>query len=178
METGTKNLLITGEPGIGKTTLIMKVAAELKALKPVGFYSGEIRVDGTRKGFRLVSLDGRRGDLAHVDCRSPLVVGKYRVNVRAFEKFLATLNLTASDGRIVIIDEIGKMECLSRLFRDVVDELLSQDRIVIATVAKSGTGLIEHVKQREDMVLFEMMRRNREDLLGKVLRTVQKIRFS
>jgi len=178
MEKGTRNLLITGEPGIGKTTLIMKLAEELKLLKPVGFYSGEIRVDGTRKGFRLVSLDGRRGDLAHVDCRSPLVVGKYRVNVRAFDRFLATLNLPASNGRIVIIDEIGKMECLSRYFCDIVEELLSQERIVIATVAQKGTGLIENVKQREDVVLFEMMRRNREEMFGKVLRAVQKIRFS
>jgi len=178
MEKGTRNLLITGEPGIGKTTLIMKLAEELKSLKPVGFYTGEMRVDGTRKGFRLTSLDGRRGDLAHIDCRSHLVVGKYRVNVRAFDLFLTTINLTASNGRIVIIDEIGKMECMSHRFRGIVEELLAQDRIVIATVAQNGTGLIEHVKQREDVVLFEMVRRNREEMPGKVLRAVQKIRFS
>jgi nucleoside-triphosphatase len=178
MEKGTRNLLITGEPGIGKTTLIMKLAGELNALNPVGFYTGEIRVDGTRKGFQLISLDGRRGTLAHVDCRSRLVVGKYRVNVRAFEQFLVTLNLTASDGRPVIIDEIGKMECLSRRFRGIVEALLSQDRIVIATVAQNGTGLIENVKQREDVVLFEMMRRNREEMLGKVLRRIHLLRFS
>jgi nucleoside-triphosphatase len=178
MDKGTRNLLITGEPGIGKTTLITKLAAELKALNPVGFYTAETRVDGVRKGFQLVSLDGRHGTLAHVDCRSPIVVGKYRVNVRAFEVFLSTLNLTATDGRLVIIDEIGKMECHSRVFRAQVEELLAQDRIVIATVAQNGIGLIEQVKQRDDIVVFEMMRRNREEMLGKVLRRIHQIRFS
>jgi len=178
MEKGPRNLLITGEPGIGKSTLAMKLAEELKALNPVGFYTSEVRVGGTRKGFQLISLDGRRGTLAHVDCRSHLAVGKYRVNVRAFEKFLDDIDLTGSDGRIVIIDEIGKMECLSRYFRMVVEELLDQERIVIATVAQNGAGMIETVKQRADVVLFEMMRRNREEMLGKVLRRVQQIRFS
>jgi len=178
MEKGARNLLITGEPGIGKSTLAMKLVEELKALHPVGFYTDEIRVDGTRKGFQVISLDGRRSHLAHVDCRSPLIIGKYRVNVWAFEKFLDEIDLTGSDGRIVIIDEIGKMECMSRYFRMVVEELLEQERIVIATVAQNGTGMIETVKQREDVILFEMMRRNREEMLGKVLRSVQKIRFS
>ena len=178
METGKRNLLITGEPGIGKTTLIMKLAEELKSLHPVGFYSAEIRVDGVRKGFQLIGLDGRRGTLAHVDCRSYKVVGKYRVNVRAFDEFLEVLNLTAADGRIVIIDEIGKMECMSHLFRDLVEVLLDQDRIVIATVARDGAGMIEQVKQRDDVVLFEIMRRNRSEMVSKVLRRVHQIRFS
>jgi nucleoside-triphosphatase len=178
MDKGVRNLLITGEPGIGKTTLAMKLAEELKSLNPVGFYTGEVRTDGTRKGFQLISLDGRRGTLAHVDCRSTLIVGKYRVNVWAFEKFLDEIDLTGSDGRIVIIDEIGKMECMSKYFRMVVEELLEQERIVIATVAQNGTGMIETVKQRDDVIMFEMMRRNREEMLGKVLRAVQKIRFS
>jgi nucleoside-triphosphatase len=178
MDKGPRNLLITGEPGIGKTTLVTKLAEELKTLHPVGFYTAETRIKGVRKGFQLISFDGRRGTLAHVDCRSPILVGKYRVNVWAFEAFLSSLNLAATNGQVVIIDEIGRMECHSRLFREVVEELLAQDRIVIATVALNGTGLIEHVKQRDDIVMFEMMRRNREELLGKVLRTFQKIRFS
>lgn len=178
MDKGVRNLLITGEPGIGKTSLAMKLAGELKSLNPVGFYTGEVRTDGARKGFQLISLDGRRGTLAHVDCRSPLIVGKYRVNVWAFDKFLDEIDLTSSDGRIVIIDEIGKMECMSKYFRMVVEELLEQERIVIATVAQNGTGMIETVKQRNDVIMFEMVRRNREEMLGKVLRSVHKIRFS
>jgi nucleoside-triphosphatase len=56
-----KNILITGQPGIGKTTLIKKLATELADLRPVGFYTEEIRENGVRRGFELVSLSGQRG---------------------------------------------------------------------------------------------------------------------
>jgi len=178
MDTGAKNLLITGEPGIGKSTVVRKIIEELKPLKPVGFYTEEIRTKGTRVGFQAISIDGRRRNLAHIDMRSNIVVGKYRVGVYGFEKFLDMLELTGCDGRIVIIDEIGKMECMSRRFREVVCELLEQNRIVVATVAQEGQGLIENVKRRDDITLFEMNRRNREEMVGKVLRRIQQIRFS
>lgn len=178
METGAKNLLITGEPGIGKSTVIKKLIEELKALKPVGFFTDEIRNGGTRVGFQLVSLDGRRRNLAHVDMRSRLIVGKYRVNVYGFDKFLNSLDLEGSDGRLIIIDEIGRMECLSRRFRQMMTEVLEQDRIVVATVARSGGGMIDTVKQRDDVILFELNRRNREEMVGKVVRQIKAIRFS
>jgi nucleoside-triphosphatase len=71
-----KNILITGQPGIGKTTLIKKLSDELKYLHPVGFYSTEIREEGIRKGFELISLSGRKGLLSHTDIRSPCRVGR------------------------------------------------------------------------------------------------------
>ncbi|MEW5797241.1 MAG: nucleoside-triphosphatase [Candidatus Zixiibacteriota bacterium] len=178
MDTGAKNLLITGEPGIGKSTVIRKLITELRPFKPVGFYTAEIRNNGVRVGFQAISLDGRRRNLAHIDMRSHLMVGKYRVGVYGFEKFLNAIDLTGNDGRIVIIDEIGKMECMSRRFREVVCEILEQDRIVVATIAKEGFGLIDNIRKRDDITLLEMNRRNREEMVGKVLRKIQQLRFS
>ena len=60
-----KNFLITGLPGVGKTTLIKKLSEKLKHLHPAGFYTEEIREAGQRKGFELISLDGKRGLLSH-----------------------------------------------------------------------------------------------------------------
>ncbi len=55
-----KNLLVTGLPGVGKTTLIKKLSEALKDFHPVGFYTEEIRERGERKGFELISLEGKK----------------------------------------------------------------------------------------------------------------------
>jgi len=81
MTVSKKNILITGLPGTGKTTLLRKIAEELKPFHPVGFFTSEIREANTRKGFELRSLNGKKGLLAHVDITSPYRVGKYKVDV-------------------------------------------------------------------------------------------------
>ena len=75
-------ILSTGDPGCGKTTLIQHVLAEL-SVPAGGFYTQEVREGGTRKGFEIITLDGRRAILAHVNIRGPKKVGKYGVNLAA-----------------------------------------------------------------------------------------------
>ena len=169
-----KNILITGLPGVGKTTLVKKLVEELKQFHPVGFYTEEIKEEGTRKGFALISLDGRRGLLSHTDIKSPHRVGTYRVDVKGFEVFLTFLPLLNPSTRLVIIDEIGKMECFSEQFKECLTECLDSEKWVLATIALKGSGFIEEVKRRHDVTLFEMTQRNRNSLLPDILREVQK----
>ena len=81
-------ILITGQPGSGKTTLFRRLVDEFQDLNPVGFYTAEIRKGGARRGFSLYGLNGRTGVLAHVDLRTGFQVGKYGVDVSGFEAFL------------------------------------------------------------------------------------------
>ncbi len=156
-----KNFLLTGLPGVGKTTVIKTLSRLLKDLNPSGFYTEEIREGGVRKGFRLRSIDGRKeGILAHVEIDGPRV-GRYGVDVKGFEGFLSTLSFGSS---LVLIDEIGKMECLCPMFPEVIKGLLDSHRVVVATVAMKGRGFIQEVKRRPDCVLVEVDRRNRDRL--------------
>ncbi len=118
------HVLITGSPGVGKTTVIRKVAASLAELHPVGFYTVEIREEGVRQGFELVALDGRRSVLSHVDISGPNRVGKYGVDVGAFEAFLDAIDMLNPVHSLIMIDEIGKMEWLSVAFRRMINTLL------------------------------------------------------
>ena len=169
MQVKSKNILITGLPGVGKTTLIKKLYEELKPLRPVGFYTAEIRQEGVRKGFELISLDGTRGLLSHRELKSPYRVGSYRVDVKGFEEFLASISWSNPSARLVIIDEIGKMECLSEKFKKLLIEILDSDKWLIATIALKGGGLIAEVKERQDVKLFTMTKSNRDSLLYEVL---------
>ncbi len=169
-----KNILITGVPGIGKTTLIRKMLAEAADLNPAGFYTEEIREEGIRRGFSLISTDGARSVLSHENIRSPFRVGKYKVDLNGFETFIDSIPFCEPGRRLMVIDEIGRMECFSKKFIALTTELLSSDRPVVATVALKGSGLIANVKARPDVELIEITRDNRNDLPRHLLRAVSR----
>lgn len=82
-----KNILLTGLPGIGKTTLIKEIISEISKEKICGFYTQEIRNDeGKRVGFVIKGLEGKEGILAYVEAKSHYKVGKYKVLLKDLEQ--------------------------------------------------------------------------------------------
>ena len=157
-------LLLTGNPGVGKTTLIRAIVARLKGIRCAGFYTEETRRGGQRTGFRIVTQDGQEGSLASLGMQAP-TVGKYSVHVEEFEKLvLPILNPVTRRADLYVIDEIGKMELLSRPFRTQVIELLAQPTNLLATITKRGNGFIHQLKHRKDVELIEVTRKNPDDL--------------
>jgi len=164
-----KNLLLTGPPGCGKTTLVRRVVSEIGDLPMAGFYTEEIRERGERAGFALVGLEGRRGVLSHVQVKGPHRVGKYGVDIPGFESFLGGLDLKTPGLRLIVIDEIGKMECLSAKFREVARDCLGSPVPFLATIAFRGTPPIEKIKARPDVRVITMSREDRKERFREVL---------
>ena len=163
------HILVTGLPGVGKTTLVRGLATRLASYEPAGFYAEEIRdATGKREGFRIVTLYGRRLVLSHIDFPGRTRVGRYGVDVAGFEQLLAQLDLSRARSRLFIIDEIGKMECLSRQFIHEVTALLNGPATVVATIALKGGGFIKQLKERPDCRLITVTRENRDRLLGEL----------
>lgn len=170
MEKPGPKILISGLPGVGKTTLIKKVSGALTPLRPIGFYTDEIRSSGIRCGFALVGLDGSRGILAQVAIKSPARVGKYGVDITSLETFIDRLDFRRPDFGLFIIDEIGKMECLAPKFPALVRQLLSDKRPLIATIAEKGTGLISEIRRRSDVTLIQITAKNRDTVADDIIR--------
>lgn len=161
-------LLLTGALGIGKTTVIRGAVASLSGRRLGGFYTEEMRGGGGRLGFRLVTFDGRSAVIAHVDQRSGPRVGKYGVDVAAIDLFARSVLTTRAD--VYVVDEIGKMECLSDAFVETMRRLLDSGEPVVATIGQRGSGFIAEVKRREDIELWHVTRANRDGMPDEVLR--------
>jgi nucleoside-triphosphatase len=166
-------LFLTGVPGVGKTTVIRAIVERLDELTCTGFYSEEKRQRGQRVGFKVVTLNGDEGKLASVGRKAP-TVGRYSVHVEEFEKLvLPELDPRATPADLYVIDEIGKMELLSREFRTRITDLLAEPTNLLATIARKGKGFVAQIKARNDIELIEVTRTNRDRLPDKIARKIK-----
>jgi nucleoside-triphosphatase len=157
-----KTILLSGRPGVGKTPVIKRLADLLSNRAIAGFCTGEIREAGQRRGFGATTFSGGSGVLAHVGLKSRQRVGRYGVDVAAFEQLVLPELSQPCD--LMLIDEIGKMECFSTRFVEVVRGLLDGPTPVIATIAASGAGFIAEVKRRPDVEIWQVTREGREEM--------------
>ncbi|XP_044276253.1 cancer-related nucleoside-triphosphatase [Varanus komodoensis] len=184
-----KHVFLTGPPGVGKTTLIQKAAEVLKSSSfPIdGFYTQEVREGGRRIGFDVVTLSGRRGILSrvgsgHSSARHEYRVGQYIVDLASFEQLALPLLRNADLGssatkKVCIIDEIGKMELFSQSFIQAVRQILSGSGIVILGTIPipkgKPLGLVEEIRSRKEVKVFNVTKENRDSILQDVVTAVQ-----
>lgn len=129
-----------------------------------GFFTREIKVKGKRVGFSIITLDGQKGVLAHQEIRSRSRVGKYGVNLDDIDHIAVPGMMPTKPHEIVIIDEIGKMECLSPLFRQTLMTILDSEHSVIGSIAQKGDRFIQKIKERDDVALIHVSEKNRDSL--------------
>jgi nucleoside-triphosphatase len=160
--------LLTGKPGTGKTSLIKQVISGMKG-EPGGFYTEEIRSQGVRQGFSLVTLDGREVVLAHVNIRSPYRVSKYGVDIDSFDRVgVSALHLATQQSDLVIIDEIGKMELFSDDFKGIVSHIINSGKRILGTIMLNPDPWVDAIKRLPQVNLVTVTRTNNQDVLEKL----------
>ncbi|KAB2074941.1 hypothetical protein ERO13_A07G171100v2 [Gossypium hirsutum] len=186
VESGTmagvgKCILVTGPPGVGKTTLIMRICENLKlsnpSIKLQGFYSQEIRQGGERVGFEVVTLDGRRARLASSTISSPEsrqwpAVGKYKVDIASFESLVLPELKIREDTGLFIVDEVGKMELFSSYFFPAILNILQSNIPLLATVPipKFGKDIpaVVRLKNHPGAAIFTLDKSNRDAMKDRI----------
>ncbi len=167
-----RNILITGQPGCGKSTLIERVVDRIEE-HVTGFFTREIKEKGRRVGFSINTLDGREGILAHQNIKSPFRVGKYWVSLKDIETVAVPSMIPTRADEIVVIDEIGKMECFSPLFKETLIRVLNLPHWIIGSMAQKGGLFIQRIKERNDVMLIKVTAQNRDILVDQILELFQ-----
>ena len=165
-----KNIFLTGAPSSGKTTVIKKIIKNLD--RPAnGFYTEEERIFGKRIGFLMKTLDGKTGYLAHQDIVSDFHIRRYGVSIENIET-IAVPSISNLNDNIIILDEIGKMECFSQVFKQAATQALESPNTVIGTITFGGGNFIQEIKKRNDTEIIEVTLKNRDQLPILILRKI------
>ena len=166
-------MLITGYPGVGKTTIINKIIKELSC-SIGGFYTHEMREKGTRIGFYITDFDGNQMVMASDKSNSPYRVNKYGVNIDAFEKIgIPAMERAMKNADLIVIDEIGRMEMFSPKFCNMLRTVFDSEKPLLATIKKIDCELTKELKQRKDVIIFEVTANNRDTILSKILEAIE-----
>jgi nucleoside-triphosphatase len=171
------NLLITGLPRSGKTTLIKKIL-ELDSIgkNAFGFFTEEFRKEGRRAGFHIVTIpEGRKALLSQAGLPSQYLVGRYGVDLEVLDELgCQTIQKGLNTKNIIIVDEIGKMELYSKKFRNVMIDALNSRQKVLAIIMERPHAFADGVKIRPDVKLLSLTRENFGEVFLKVVNWLDK----
>lgn len=171
------HILLTGTPACGKTTLVRRIVEQLGDLRLAGFLTEEWRgQDDRRVGFRAIGLNGGSVMLASVKSQSSTRVGKYGVELTGFEELIrGELERSDADVDLFVVDEVGRMECFSRLFVEQMQKHFDGPTPLLATIAIKGGGFIDLLKERGDVELIVVTPKNRDELADQLVERLRRI---
>ncbi|MBI4063905.1 MAG: hypothetical protein HY401_06335 [Elusimicrobia bacterium] len=160
-----EHFLISGTPGVGKTTLLREAVLPYKE-QVGGFLTLETRGEGGRRlGFEVLRLqDGARRTLASKEMAGAVKLDKYGLDIPAFEEVAVAGVASAREDRkikLIVIDEIGAMEAESASFRRLALECLRDlSKPVLATIRSKNQPFAGEIKKLAYLRTVELTRQN------------------
>jgi nucleoside-triphosphatase len=172
------NILLTGPPGVGKTTILKEIKNKIRGrgYSVGGVYCPEIREKGKRSGFSIIDINsGLKGTLASIHNTTGPLVGKYKVNLKEIHEIgISALKNGLETADYIFIDEIAPMELASSSFSQAVWEIMESQKPVIAVIHQRSTHpFILKVKNREDVLIFNLTVQNRDSITEKILQILK-----
>ncbi len=168
-----KNFLLTGVPGVGKTSLLKEILKELK-IPARGFFTEEIRKNGERIGFKIVTLTEKEGILAEKGFRSPYQVSKYGVILKDLEELgVKEIEEGLREDSLIVADEIGKMELFSPKFRKVILEALDSKNKILGTIMLKPNPFCDKIKKRQDTKIFYLTKENSQRIKKEIIKLLK-----
>jgi len=169
-----KNILLTGMPRSGKSTLLERIVEEQQ--NKVGLLTKEVRENEERTGFEAVNHLGEKALIASIYVKSEIQISKYFVDFENLNKLIPSV-LKFNKTNFLYLDEIGQMQMHSERFKELTLTYLNSDNVCLATVSKIySDAFIDSVKNRPDIILVEITPENREEKYQFVTKLIGKIK--
>lgn len=170
------NILLTGDPKSGKTTLLNKVLEKIN--EKTGLLTNEVCVGGERVGFEVITSTRTKATIANISSTSPIRVSKYGVELEDFEKIIDSISNFPSD-YLLYIDEIGEMQLFSDKFKKLALKYLDSENTLIGTISKVySSDFTDEIKGRKDVLFVDINPDNREEKLEFITQLLRKIKKS
>lgn len=170
-----KNVLITGKPRSGKSTLLRNIVEEINP--KMGFITNEIRENGERIGFEIETFNGERAILSDTRLETPNKVSRYFVNLQNLEALLPSVSHFEKND-FLYIDEIGQMQLLSEKFKELILRYLNVPNTCLATISYIfDDDFTKKIKERDDIILVSLSEENRKEkeiFLTQLLQKIEK----
>jgi len=156
----THNIIITGVPKSGKSTLMHSLLPEEKK---TGFITKEILQNNRRTGFQVITSTNNKQLLASTKINSSINVGRFGVDIDGFDNTISSL-FTFHD-ELLYIDEVGHMQLYSQQFQKLVNSYLDAPNLFIGTMSSIyDHKLIDQIKTRKDTTIHYLTADSRKDI--------------
>ncbi|QOR35180.1 AAA family ATPase [Clostridium sp. 'deep sea'] len=165
-----KKIFITAKPRTGKSTAIKKVVDLIGKENCYGFYTEEIRIDGKREGFKIITMDGREGILASTRSESKVRLSRYGLELDTFEELcISSITNLPNTDKLIIIDEVGPIQMFSESFKKTLIEVIKEPNPIIGTIFFKDHPWIDEFKNRAEVSLIEITFDNRDEIPKKLI---------
>jgi nucleoside-triphosphatase len=166
MSVRKKNILVTGVPGAGKTTLVEAVVRAL-GVRPGGYVTKAFPARGRKIRCEIEALTPgvrrRRGVIASVDTPGAFRVCGMGVRIADLETVgAAALERAVGSSPLIVMDEIGHMENASPRFQEAVIACLDSATPVLGVIKTERGPFVDRIKARPDIELLELTEENRD----------------
>lgn len=163
------NVFLTGEVQVGKSTAIRRFLAERPELVPGGFVTVSFpsREPGARWDVYILPPRWSEKDVTF-DCRVGIRGGAGTVFPAAFDE-AGTALLTPPPGcRLLLMDELGRMERGAAVFCRAVLAALDGPVPILGVVKPESNPLLDAVRAHPRTVLLPVTADNREEIPGRI----------
>ncbi|MEG0370728.1 MAG: nucleoside-triphosphatase, partial [Clostridium sp.] len=171
------NILLTGNMGVGKTTLLYKIIERLNI--SVGGFKVDRIIEQigstTKKQFFISSLLNGRDKYKIANTR--LLNNHWDIDIfnDSFEIAAKTILQESLEHRdLIVLDEIGIMESKAYDFQRAVSDILDSNKIVIGVIKDKSGDFLNNIRSRNDVLVLRVTEDNRNTLLDEILLIIEK----